>query len=571
VVGKEVLAAGGGVIPGGEPGAAPEDTGPLPKVAPDDAGSLARSAALMSVGTALSRVTGFLRISAMAFALGVTESRLADAYNVANITPNIIYELALGGILSSVFVPIFVEQITSRTKEQAWHVARAVLTSTIVLLGIVMIAGILLAPWIVRIYSFRIPDPGERAAAEALATLFLRFFMPQILFYGIGAAATGLLNAHRRFVVPMFAPILNNLVVIASFLIFAAIPLPVGEIPLPETITLAHKLVLAIGTTAGVLAMTVALWPALRGIGFRFRWAFDIRHPAIRKLIRLSGWAVGYVVVNQIGLLIVIALAARDQGAYTAYQAAFIFFQLPHAIFSVSIMTALLPSMSQRWVEGDAPGFRRIIARGIRASAFVVVPAAAGYMVLARPIVRLLLEHGVTTAESTELLAGVLVYFALGLFSFSAFMLFLRGFYAMQDTRTPMLVNLAAVSVNTAANLALFPVLGVRGLALGHTIAYTFAAVVSALILRRRLGGLEGAALGRGLSRIVAGAVLTGAAAWGAAWFMSGLVATDTFWGQLIEVGTGVAAGGIIFIGAALLFRMEEFDLVKTSILRLRR
>lgn len=572
MVGKEVLAAAGGVTPGGEPGTAPEDTGPLPRIAPDDPGRLARSAALMSVGTALSRVTGFLRVSAMAFALGVTESRLADAYNVANNTPNIIYELALGGILSSVFVPIFVEQITSRTREQAWHVARAVLTATIVLLGIVMVAGILLAPWIVRIYTFRIADPEVRASTEALATLFLRFFMPQILFYGIGAAATGLLNAHRRFAVPMFAPILNNLVVIASFLVFAAIPLPADVgIPAPETITLAHKLVLAIGTTLGVLTMTVVLWPALRRIGFRFRWAFDFAHPAIRKLIRLSGWAVGYVIVNQIGLLIVIALAARDQGAYTAYQAAFIFFQLPHAIFSVSIMTALLPSMSQRWMEGDPAGFRRIIARGIRASAFVVAPAAAGYVVLARPIVRLLLEHGVTTAESTELLAGVLVFFALGLFSFSAFMLFLRGFYAMQDTRTPMLVNLAAVSVNTAANFALFPVLGVRGLALGHTIAYTFAAIVSALILRRRLGGLEGATLVRGLSRIAAGAVLTGAAAWGAATFMSGVVAADTFMGQLIEVGTGVAAGVIIFTGAALLFRMEEFDLVKTSILRLRR
>ncbi|HEX6263334.1 MAG TPA: murein biosynthesis integral membrane protein MurJ [Actinomycetota bacterium] len=559
-MGKEVLAADD-IVTGGPPAEGPPPPGSQPE-------GLVRSTALMSVGTTLSRVTGFGRVAAMTFAIGVAESRLADVYNVANNMPNIIYELVLGGVLSSVFVPVFVEQIASRTKDEAWHVARAVMTVTMVLLGTVMVIGIVAAPWIVRLYTFRV-EAEAQAAAEALGTLFLQLFMPQIVLYGIGAAATGLLNAHRRFVVPMFAPILNNIVVIASFLVFAWMYAS-AQPPTPGNITLAQKLVLSVGTTAGVLAMTVALWPSLRRIGFRWRWALDFRHPAIRKLIRLSGWAVGYVIVNQIGLLIVIALAARDQGAYTAYQAAFIFFQLPHAIFSVSIMTALLPSMSERWVGGDRTGFRRILARGVRASAFIVVPAAAGYMVLARPIVRLLLEHGVTTAESTELLAGVLTYFALGLFSFSAFMLFLRGFYAMQDTRTPMLVNIFAVSLHTGVNFILFPLMGVEGLALGHAAAYTFAAIVSAVILRRRLGGLEGGSLLAGLGKVVAAAGLTAAASWGAARLAARAFGVDTLTDQIIQVGVGVLAGLIIFIVAALLFRMEELHLLKRAFLRRR-
>jgi putative peptidoglycan lipid II flippase len=368
----------------------------------------------------------------------------------------------------------------------------------------------------------------------------------------------------------MFAPILNNVVVIASFLLFAFLAGP--EAAQPEGITLTQKLVLAVGATAGVAAMTAALWPSLRRLGFRWRWRPDWRHPAVRKLVRLSGWVVAYVVTNQLGLLVVIVLAGPEQGGYTAYQAAFIFFQLPHAIFAVSIMTALLPSLSEDWDRGDRPDFRRTLSRGIRASAFVVVPAAAGYLALAEPIVRLLLEHGVATAQSTQLVAGVLTFFAIGLFPFSAFMLFLRAFYAMEDTRTPAIVNVFAVAVNTVANLALFPALGVEGLALGHSLAYTFAAVTAGLVLRRRLGGLEGRALAAGLGKVVVAAAATGLAAWGAARLMAGLVGTDTLAGQVAQVGTGVLAGLIIFVGAALLMRIEEFELVKRTVsARLRR
>jgi putative peptidoglycan lipid II flippase len=516
----------------------------------------------MAVGTALSRITGFVRVAAMAFALGVAESRLADTYAVANNIPNIVYELVLGGILTSVFVPVFVQQMAKRSRAVAWRSAQAVMTVTFLVLLVIMAIGILAAPWIVRLYTLRVPVE-DRAAVQDLATLFLRFFMPQILLYGMGAVATGLLNAHRRFAVPMFAPVLNNLVVIGTFVAFALIT---GGTPTPTTITFGQKLVLAIGTTAGVATMTFALWPSLRSVGFRWRWVADPRNEAVRSLIRLSGWAVLYVVINQLGLLVVIVLAGADQGAYAAYQTAFIFFQLPHAIFSVSIMTALVPSLAEDWVHRDRDDFRRDLARGIRSSAFVVVPAAAGYLALAGPIVRLLIEHGVATPASTELVSGVLAFFALGLFQFSAFMLCLRAFYAMQDTRTPALINVFAVGLNTAANLALFPLLGVRGLALGHALAYTFAAAAALAILRRRLGGIEGRDLGRGLVRILVAASLTGAAAWGGARLI-----LRTLGAEIIQVGVGVIAGLVIFVGAAVLFRMEEFELVKRTFMDRRR
>jgi putative peptidoglycan lipid II flippase len=561
VVGKEVP------VPGDEVSGDRREPVPGPPDG-DTAEGLVRSTAVMAVGTTLSRVTGFLRVAAMAFALGVAESRLADAYAVANNIPNIVYELILGGILTSIFVPVFVHQMAKRSRAEAWRSAQAVMTVTFLVLLVVMVVGIVAAPWIVRLYTIRVPAEA-RPAVQDLATLFLRFFMPQILLYGMGAVATGLLNAHRRFAVPMFAPILNNLVVIGTFVTFALLT---EGTPTPTTVTLGQQLVLAIGTTAGVAAMTLALWPSLRATGFRWRWVADPRNEAVRSLIRLSGWAVMYVVLNQLGLLVVIVLAGAQQGAYAAYTIAFIFFQLPHAIFAVSIMTALLPALAEDWVRKDRADFRRDLARGIRASAFVVIPAAAGYVALAEPIVRLLIEHGVATSASTELVAGVLQFFALGLFQFSAFLLFLRAFYAMQDTRTPAVINVFAVGVNMAANLALFPALGVRGLALGHALAYTFAATVAFLVLRRRLGGIDGRDLARGMAKVLVAAALTGAAAWAGSRLIFETLGADTLIEQIVQVGIGVLAGLIVFIGAAVLFRMEEFELVKRTLLaRMRR
>jgi putative peptidoglycan lipid II flippase len=562
-VGKEVPPSPDVDLPE-EPAGRPQEALPPPvgPAADESREALVRHTAVMSVGTALSRITGFLRVAAMAFALGVAETRLADSYNVANNLPNIIYELILGGVLTSVLVPVFVERLTAG-RDRGWESARAVMTVAAVLLSAVMVLGIVAAPWIVRLYTLRVNEPA-RSAVQSLSTFFLWIFMPQIVLYGLGAVATGLLNAHRRFAAPMFAPILNNIVVIAAFLTFAF--MPGGENP--AEITVAQKLVLGVGTTAGVAAMTFALWPSLRRLGFRFRWHLDWRDEAVRKLLRLSGWVVAYVVINQVGLLFVILLAGGVRGGFTAYQAAFIFFQLPHAIFSVSLMTALLPSLSRDWQERDLAGFRRDLAQGIRGSAFVVVPAAAGYVVLATPIVRLLLEHGVAGPQSTELVAGVLRFFALGLFSFSAFMLFLRAFYAMQDTRTPALINVFAVGFNVVANFALFPVMGVPGLALGHALAYTLATVLAGIVLRRRLAGLEGRAVARGLVKVVVAAAATALAAWAAARLTGGLLGVETLLEQAVQVGTGVLAGLIIFIGTALLLRMEEFDLVRDTLIR---
>jgi putative peptidoglycan lipid II flippase len=541
------------------------DTPEGPDLPPEDSqAAFVRNTAVMSVGTALSRLTGFLRLSAMAYALGIAETRLADAYNIANITPNIIYELALGGILTSVFVPVFVEWLQARGREAAWDVARKVLSIAAISLSIISLLGIALAPWIIRLYTVGVPA-DQRHVVEELASFFLRWFMPQIVFYGIGAVATGLLNAHRRFAVPMFAPILNNIIVIATFLTFAAM----SDEEQAVLATGPQKLVLAVGTTLGVVGMTVALWPSLRRLGFRFRWRSAWMDEAVVRIAHLAKWVVVYVVANQLGYLVVLILAARVKGGYTAYAAAFMLFQLPHAIFVVSVFTALLPAMSSRWVDGDRQAFRELLARGIRWTAVIVVPAALGYLALAVPIVRLLLEHGVAGPKSTDLVSGILVFFSLGLFSFSTFQLLLRAYYSMQDTRTPALVNIGAVGLNVLIDL-LFVLalgLGVPGLALGHATAYTFGSIALLALIRRRLGGLDGRRILSGLSRTLLAAGITAGVAWVVSSAIGGWIGTGSLVGQAAQVLGAVAAGILAFVAAALMFRVEEVDVVRRQLM----
>jgi putative peptidoglycan lipid II flippase len=520
----------------------------------------------MSVGTTVSRFTGMLRVTATTAALGYFA--VADTYTAANTTPNIVYELVLGGVLTSVFVPVFVGWASTHGREASWDVAQRMLTLATV--GLVAIAAVVavFAPTVMRLYLSASSGPDVQEQIR-LGAYFLRWFVPQIVFYGVGAIATGVLNAERRFGVPMFAPVLNNLIVIATMVLFIAVgeegPRRVADI------TSAQRTLLAAGTTLGVVAMTVALWPSLRRLGFRWRWRFDRRHPAIATLLRLARWTIVYVVANQLAYLLVIVLNARiGEGALFAYAQAFIFFQLPHSIFTVSVFTALLPGMSERHASGDPDEVRRLWSRGIRTTVAVMIPAALGYVVLAEPILRLFADYGAARPEGVELAATALRGFAIGLPFFSAFQLLTRTSYAMQDARTPALVNVGAAIVNVGVNLLLTVVLGlgVGGLALGHAASYVIGSVILALILRGRLGGLDGRRVASAVARLLPAATLCAAAAWGVAVGIERLVGVASAGTRLLQVAAAVGAGLLVFVIGTLIFRIEEVDEVRRALTR---
>lgn len=512
---------------------------------------LARPAVVMAIGTILSRITGLGRIVAMAFALGVVESRLADTYNIANTLPNVVYELVLGGVLSAVFIPVVVEQIKSaRSRDEAAASVSALVGTALALLGIVAVAASVAAPWIMHLFTFRVPG-AEGAAQQELATFFFRFFASQILLYGYSSIADGLLNAHDRFAVPMFAPIVNNLVVIATFVAYG----------LWFESSTAGVWVLAIGTTTGVAAMAAVHWPFVRALPIRLRFVVDVRHPAVKKIVRLSGWAFGYVVVNQIGFAVSLVLANEVQGGPTSYWVAFAFFQLPYGVVAVSIMTALVPTLARLALARDWPTFAVRTSRGLRATAVLLVPVTAGMVALALPGIEVLLQRGVFSASSSELVASVLQMFALGIVPFSAWLLFLRAFYAMQDARTPFLLNLLEVGATIALDFPFFALWGIPGLALAHTLGYVIGAVVAGWVLARRIGGMGGRRTGVELAKTSAAGLLCFAAMWAV---LSAAPAAAP-WLQLVAGGT---AGAVVFFGAAAALRVEDLSVYRRLVRR---
>ncbi len=525
----------------------------LPSVA---APGLVRASLLVAVGTALSRLTGFARLAATAYAIGF--ERLTDTYTLANTTPNIVYELLLGGVLSATLVPIFVQQHEEEDDEGT----SAVVTVAVALLVAVCVVAFLAAPLIVRLYTVGVE--GDVASdQQVVATDLLRLFVPQILFFGLTAIGTALLNARRRFATPAFAPTLNNVAVTAMLL---ALPRLAGGTPTLEQVRddPVLLLTLGLGTTAGIILMTVALLPALKRHHVHLRWNLDLRHPAVRSVGRLTGWTLGYVLTNQLSLLVVLILANRERGGVSSYTGAFIFFQLPHALVAVSLMTTLVPELSSAAQRGDHPTYRDRFSTGVRLMALVILPAATGYVVLARPIVSALLERGALSVDSAVLTADTLAAFAAGLFGFSIYLFALRGFYALRDTRTPFLLNVGENALNGVLALALVGPFGIPGLAGAYAVAYTVAAVVALFVLQRRVGSLDGRRAARSIAKVAAACVAMGIAVA----LVARSVGDSDGAGAVLRTGAGVAVGALVFALAVVLLRVEE---VAPLVARLRR
>ena len=535
------------------------ETGEVPIVRIDaepaaDAG-LVRSSAFVAVGTLLSRVTGLARVGALTYAVGALA--LADAYNLANTTPNIVYELLLGGVLSATLVPVFVDRFDDGDDDAV----AAILTVATVALVVLTAVALLAAPAIFAVY-------GNDEVADAGVPL-LRLFLPQMLFYGWTALGTAVLNAKRRFAVPAFAPVLNNIVVCGALITFGLrVHRDGGEASLASVTDDRTGLwLLGAGTTVGIIAMTLPLLPALRRAGVRLRWRFDPGHPAVRTVIGRAGWTLGYVAANQVGLTVMLAIAGTTQGLPSWYTYAFIFFQLPHGLIAVSVMTTFVPELASAWNERDHRRYRDRFGEGLRLVWTGVVPAT---VILSMGAVALvgILRRGAFDADAAEGTADVLRAMALGLPGFSAYLFALRGFYAMGDTRTPFLVNVLENTLQVALTLALVPDAESPGLALGaaYAIAYSVAGAVALMLLHRRAGGVVARPLFDAVARLAACGAVTAAAI---AVVRSAAVDTDT--PALAEAAVVAATGLVAFFAAATVLRVQEMRRLIDAVARRRR
>jgi putative peptidoglycan lipid II flippase len=512
---------------------------------------LGSATAGMAVGTTLSRLTGVGRVIALTAA--VSGGGFADAYNLANTTPNIITDIVIGGVLAATFVPVFVSELTTKSAKEAWDAISSVVTVTVVLVVVATIAFFVLTPSIIDLYTAT-NHHADVHQQQMVATFLLRWFVPQFACYGLIALATALLNTQGKFAAPMFVPIANNLVVIGILVWFHVL------VPHPSLATIdAHHsalLLLGIGTTLGVVVQAGLLVPSLIRSDLRIRFRWQPGHEAMRRIARLAGWTFGIVLANQVALVVVLALAdgARVPGAVSAWTYAYTFFQLPYGVIAVSVMSAVTPSLSARWAEGNLVAFRHRTAFGLRSILALIIPSAVGMIILAHPLIDLVLAHGAETSVQASITATTLAMFALGLPGFCTFLYMVRVLQSMQDTRTAFRIYLVENAINIVLAVLLVGPLGVRGLALAMSIAYSIAALISLSVVAKKEGGLGGQELAVPVTRVLVSTAVMAVATV----FAVNVSAATSGPALLARVVFAVVVGAVAFVGTTALLGARQ-------------
>ncbi|MEW1636560.1 murein biosynthesis integral membrane protein MurJ [Streptomyces sp. NPDC093801] len=525
--------------------------------------SVLRSGALMAAGSVVSRATGFIRSAVVLAALGT--AFLGDGYAVANTVPNILYMLLIGGALNAVFVPELVRAAKDHRDGGAAYTDRLLTACTAALLALTAVA-VLAAPLVVDAYTPSSYTDAQRATVVALARLCL----PQILFYGLFTLLGQVLNARGRFGAMMWTPVLNNLVIIAVFGFFLHAS-GGGR----DGLTAAETRLLGLGTTAGIVVQALALVPALRAARFRWRPRFDWRGSGLTRPLRNAGWLVMLVLTNQFAYWVVTKLSTTVQDSpggsgfgYAAYTSAYQLWVVPQGIVTVSLVTALMPRMSAAAAGGDLGAVREDVSYALRASAALVLPAAALFAALAPWVMDCVSGYGEVTAEGVAAMAGMLVAFAPGLVAYSAQYVLARGFYALSDTRTPFLLNLVVVALNAGLSYAAYLLLPARwavtGMAAATSLAFMGGAAVTARVLSRRLGPRTGPRTATALRshlRLLAACLPAAAAGYGAARAAGGL-------GAFAAAGAGTAALALVVVLLARPLRLAEITDLLDSLRR---
>jgi putative peptidoglycan lipid II flippase len=534
-------------------------------------GGLLRSSAVMALGTVASRLLGFVRNAVIVIALGT--GLLGDTYNVANTFPNVVYDMLLGGVLTAVHVPMLVRALE---KDRAYGEEYEARLLTIVLGGLLALTGVamLAAPLLVDLYA-----SGFTPDQHRLAVIFALFFLPQIFFYGVGALAGASLNARGSFAAPMWTPVLNSVVVIVVGVMFLIVS---GSGVTPGGITHGEITLLAGGTTLGIVVQTVAMWPSLRAVGFRFRPRFDFRREELAPVGGMALWTLLYVAIMQVGFVVNTNIAVRAQvrGEHehlgygvglTPWNNAYLLFQLPYAIVGVSVMTALLPRMSRHAAESRFDLVRQDLSSGLNLSSVIIVPSAALLFALSPELVTAFFAHGSTNLADGLMIANVVQAFALALVPFAIFQLLLRVFYSLADTRTPALIAIGNIAVSITLALIGYATLPtnmiVEGIAIALGISWAVGCAVAGRILSRRMAGLGGRQIVRTHVKIAVASMPAFIFALGVHELFVKLFYYETIT-SIVALIIGGAGAAVLYVLVARRLRIAEVETLAGTLMR---
>ncbi|MFJ5883108.1 murein biosynthesis integral membrane protein MurJ [Kitasatospora cineracea] len=530
---------------------------------------LLNSSAVMAAGTLVSRGTGFLRTMVIAAAIGVAS--MGDSYNAANTLPTLLYILIGGGALNAVFVPQLVRSMKN-DEDGGTAYANRLLTLVVTGLAGVVFVAVLAAPVLVQLISHALMR--DQASADTTVAL-ARYCLPTIFFMGVHVVMGQILNARGRFGAMMWTPVLNNVVVIFTFVMYIAVygTFQHSEVT-PQSISPEGVRLLGIGTVLGLAVQALSMIPYLRAAGFSFRPRFDWRGHGLGKAARLAKWTFLFVLANQAGFLVVTQLAtasgkAAEQDGHlgvglAAYSNALLIWQLPMAVVTVSVMSAVLPRLSRAAADQDSGAVRDDLSYGLRTSAVAIVPAAFLFLSLGPVIGSSIygLGNGGAVAHGTTAVGYMLSAFALGLIPYSVQYVLLRGFYAYEDTRTPF-SNTVWVALTQAVTAVLCWLVlpaqwAVTGMALGYGLAYAVGVSVAVPKLKAKIGGLDTARITKTYVRLAIASLP--AAAVGLVLEVLALQVLEGWFGNVLTLLVAAGAQLAVFLVLARKMRIEELS-----------
>jgi putative peptidoglycan lipid II flippase len=540
----------------------------LPPAGPDAEGGTgtAGQSAIMAAGSLVSRLIGFVRNALIGMTLG---AGIGDAYTSAQFLPGQIYELLLGGILSSVLVPLLVRR-RKADPDGGQAYTQKLLTFAVVGLGIATLLMVAAAPLITAIQATKGSDEYQH-----LVTLFAYLILPIIFFTGLSALIGAVLNVRGHFAAPMWAPILNNVVVIATCGVFIMV-FGTAKGLAPQDMTPGRILLIGGGTLLGMVAQAAGLLPALRRVGFAWKWRWDPRGLGLREIGKLAGWMLCYVAANQIAVFVVVNMlnGVADNGSNAGvliFNNVFLLTMMAHGIIGVSVMTALLPKMSAAAAEGRYADVSSDLSRGIRLTATALAPIAVIYGVLAAPIAVTLFQGGAFTSQMASATAGVLVVAAFAVLPLSISYLCTYTFYSLQGNRTAALINLPVVAIRIAAYVVLSAVLSdslvAAGMTAGNAISYVASALISLAVLRRRIGRLNLGSVVGALVKVLVAATVAAALGVLVVHLLPGGDAPARG-NAFLQVVVGATVIIVVYVGAATMLRVHEVSQVVRMVRR---
>lgn len=508
---------------------------------------LARSAGVIGIATMTSRVLGLVRDQVIAYLFGAGNA--VDAYYVAFRIPNLLRDLFAEGAMSAAFVPTFTRTLARGGREAAWRLAGNVLTTLVLATGALVAVGLVFTLPLVTAFAGEYDRvPGKLELTVQLA----RIMLPFLTLVAVAAAFMGMLNALNRFFVPALSPALFNVGSIACMVLL---------VPLMPAAGLPPIAAVAIGVLVGGLAQAAVQLPLLRREGFRYRPLLDLRDPGLRQILLLMGPGTLGLAATQINVFVNTVLATGEgTGAVSWLNYAFRLMYLPLGIIGVSIATAAIPSIARHIERRDAGALRHEIASGLAMMLVLNVPATAGLIVLAHPIVAVLLERGAFTPADTAATAAALVCYAAGLTGYSVVKIATPAFYALGDSRTPVTVSVATVAVNVVLNVVLVRQIGYLGLPLGTSAAAMLNAATLLLLLRRRTGGLEGRRLAAVLARTLGAALVMSLAAFGLLDGLERVLPGSAFGPRAVRLTLTITGALAVFAIASRVVKLREFS-----------